>query len=107
VIYLHAQAETWQTFSDASSLSTARNYGLGVDLNSSTSTNITKDSHFTVTILHKPTPQEILSSFTAWTVPLSSLWTFVAAIGAIMAPFIYRIFKSQNKKSKYKKLDEF
>src|ERR1051326_2715313 len=78
-------------------------------INNTNPTNITANSHLTVVMLPKLDPfLKGLNDLTVWISPLSSIWTFLAAVGVVLVPFILRMYnKNQNKKNKYKKIDDF
>lgn len=85
------------------------NEATGRIINNINPTNITANSHITVIVLPKLDPfLKLLNNLTVWISPLSSIWTFLAAVGVVIIPFVIRMFnRNQNKISKYKKIDDF
>jgi hypothetical protein len=58
-------------------------------------------SNFTVTVLPPFTIQERLMNFyTGWLSPINGIWTFLAGVGAIVAPLIIRKKRNERKSKK-------
>ena len=89
--------------------SRAQNEYSGQTINNTMPTNITANSHLTVVVQPKLDYfLKLLNNLTAYISPLNSIWTFLVAVGVVIIPFILCMFnRNQNKKSKYKKLDDF
>jgi hypothetical protein len=69
---------------------------------------INKNSYLTITILPKLTTEEHLNNFVnSWINPISGLWTFLAGVGAVIAPLIIRMYSKKQMKSENKKLDDY
>jgi hypothetical protein len=64
--------------------------------------NIIESSNLTLTVLPPYTDAEKLSNFTnTWITPIQGIWTFLAGVGAVIAPLIINLYrKKQNKKKK-------
>jgi hypothetical protein len=43
------------------------------------------------------TLQDRLDAFTDWLSPINSIWTFITAIGAVLIPFIIRLYSNKSK----------
>jgi hypothetical protein len=72
----------------------------------SLSERVEENSYLTLTVLPSLTPQEHLEIFyKSWLSPISGIWTFLAGVGAVIAPLIISIYKKrQDKKTKNKAL---
>ena len=77
----------------------------GFQLGDYTSTGIPKNFILTVNVLPGPGPKEHLDNFAAFISPLNSVWTFLAAIGAVIVPLIIRR-KQKDQKEKEQKKDD-
>jgi len=57
-----------------------------------------ESSNFTLTIMPHYTADEQLNSFVkSWITPVSGLWTFLAGVGAVVAPLIVRFYRKKQK----------
>jgi hypothetical protein len=83
--------------------------GKTINLNNSRDISINKNSSIIITVLPPFTSSEILDNFVkTWISPISGLWTFVAGVGAVIAPLIIRIYANRKKeKDKDRKLDDY
>jgi hypothetical protein len=66
-------------------------------------TNITQDSHIAVVTLPPPGYDEQIENVAKWVSPLNSIWTFVAAISAVIIPLIIREKQKDQKEKEQKK----
>jgi hypothetical protein len=57
-----------------------------------------ESSNFTLTIMPHYTSNEQLNSFVnSWITPVSGMWTFLAGIGAVIAPLIIQLYRKRRK----------
>jgi archaellum component FlaF (FlaF/FlaG flagellin family) len=72
--------------------------------NNTLSETINENSYLTLTVLRPLTTEEHLDIFyKSWVSPITGIWTFMAGIGAVIAPLIISIYrKRQSKKDKIK-----
>jgi len=72
--------------------------------NNTLSERINENSYLTLTVLRPLTTEEHLEIFyKSWVSPITGIWTFMAGIGAVIAPLIISIYrKRQSKKDKIK-----
>jgi hypothetical protein len=64
---------------------------------------IPNNSDLTITILPPLSFKEHLNNFyITWLAPISGIWTFLAGIGAVIAPLIVRMYSRKQKKNKDK-----
>jgi hypothetical protein len=85
-------------------LSRSTNEATGETINNTIPTNITYNSHLTVVVQPKLDPfLKLFNSIADYVSPLNSIWTFLAAVGVVIIPFILRMFnRNQNKNNKKK-----
>jgi hypothetical protein len=70
-------------------------------MNNSVSASIAENSNITVTVLEPMSLPEHLNTFyNAWLSPISGIWTFIAGVGAVVAPLIIRAY-NKKKNDKY------
>jgi hypothetical protein len=63
-----------------------------------------ESSNFTLTILPHYTSNEQLNSFVnSWITPVSGLWTFLAGVGAVVAPLFVHFYRKKQKHRQIKK----
>lgn len=63
-------------------------------------------SYFTITVLPPKNFNDYSQDLANWISPINSIWTFIAAVGVVLVPFIIRQYsKKQNKKRDDKNLD--
>ena len=63
-------------------------------------------SYFTITVLPPKNANDYIQDLANWVSPINSIWTFIAAVGAVLVPFIVRQYsKKQNKNMRWD--DEF
>jgi hypothetical protein len=79
----------------------------GEVFSNSKSVSLTQTSNLTLTVLPPYCTQELLSNFVnSWITPITGVWTFLAGVGAVIAPLIITIFrKRQMKNDNYDKKD--
>jgi hypothetical protein len=72
--------------------------------NNTSSEKIDENSYLTLTVLPSLAPEEHLEIFyKSWVSPITGIWTFMAGVGAVIAPLIISVYrKRQNKKDKIK-----
>jgi hypothetical protein len=74
----------------------------GETFSNSKSESLSQRSNVTLSVLPAYTPGERFNSFvTTWITPVTGVWTFLAGVGAVIAPLIINIYR----KKKTKKLD--
>lgn len=57
-----------------------------------------QSSNFTLTLLPHYTTNEQLSSFVnSWITPVSGIWTFLAGVGAVIAPIILQLYRKRRR----------
>jgi hypothetical protein len=57
-----------------------------------------ESSNFTLTIMPHYTSNEQLNSFVnSWITPVSAMWTFLAGVGAVIAPLIIQLYRKRRK----------
>lgn len=57
-------------------------------------------SNLTLTILPSYTVNELLSNFvSSWITPISGLWTFLAGVGAVIAPLVISLYRKKRRSS--------
>jgi hypothetical protein len=62
------------------------------------SINLPESSNFTLTIMPHYTPAEQLNNFVnTWITPASGIWTFLAGIGAVVAPLFVHFYRKKQK----------
>ena len=62
-----------------------------------------ESSNFTLTLMPHYTPNEQLNSFVnSWITPVSGMWTFLAGVGAVIAPLILHLYRKRQKKEQAK-----
>jgi hypothetical protein len=72
----------------------------GEVFSNSKSISLTQASNLTLTVLPPFTTQELLSNFVnAWITPITGVWTFLAGIGAVIAPLIISIYRKRQKRN--------
>ena len=73
----------------------------GEIMNNSVSANILENSNLTITVLEPLSVSEHLNNlYLAWVSPISGIWTFLAGVGAVVAPFIIRWYNRKGNKNK-------
>jgi hypothetical protein len=79
----------------------------GESFSNSKSVSVNQTSNITLTVLPHYTTQELFNNFvSAWITPISGVWTFLAGIGAVVAPLIIRMYrKNQKNKNDNKRAD--
>lgn len=74
--------------------------GSGGDImNNSVSASILENSNLTITVLEPMSASEHLNNiYVAWVSPISGIWTFLAGVGAVIAPLIIRAYNKKKNK---------
>jgi hypothetical protein len=71
----------------------------GEVFSNSKSISLAQASNITLTVLPPYTAQELLSNFVnAWITPITGVWTFLAGVGAVIAPLIISIYRKRQQK---------
>ncbi len=71
----------------------------GEIFSNSKSESLSQRSNLTLTVLPPYTAGELLSSFVnTWITPITGLWTFLAGVGAVIAPLAISIYRKRTKK---------
>jgi hypothetical protein len=71
----------------------------GETFSNNRSVSIAESSNLTLTVLPPYTTQEQLSNFTnTWITPVSGIWTFLAGVGAVVAPLIIALYRKKRKR---------
>jgi hypothetical protein len=73
--------------------------GTNVTVTNSKSANVVQNLYLTATLLPPYNAKDYLDNLVAWLSPINSVWTFLAAIGAVIVPLIIRR-KQQDQKEK-------
>jgi hypothetical protein len=72
----------------------------GETFSNNRSVSIVESSNLTLTVLPPYTTQEHLTNFTnAWITPVSGIWTFLAGVGAVVAPVIIALYRKKRKRN--------
>ncbi len=72
----------------------------GEVFSNSKSVSLTQTSNLTLTVLPSYTTQELFTMFVnTWITPITGVWTFLAGVGAVVAPLIIRIYRKRHKKN--------
>jgi hypothetical protein len=66
-------------------------------LYNSKSATITKNFYIPVNVLPALTWEERINLLVNWLSPINSIWTFITAVGAVLIPFIIRIYSKKSK----------
>jgi hypothetical protein len=71
----------------------------GEVFSNSKSISVTQASNLTLTVLPPYSTQELLSIFVnSWITPITGVWTFLAGVGAVIAPLIISIYRKRQQK---------
>ena len=71
----------------------------GETFSNNRSVNVIESSNLTLTVLPPYTDAEKLSNFTTtWITPVQGIWTFLAGVGAVIAPVIITLYRKRKKK---------
>jgi hypothetical protein len=71
----------------------------GETLSNNRSVNIIESSNLSLTVLPPYTDAEKLNNFTTtWITPVQGIWTFLAGVGAVIAPVIITLYRKRKKK---------
>jgi hypothetical protein len=62
-------------------------------------------SYFTITVLPPKNAYGYIQDLANWISPINSVWTFIAALGAVLVPFIIRQYSRKQNKGMNKNLD--
>ena len=72
----------------------------GETFSNNRSVSITETSNVTLTVLPPYTFQEQLANFTKdWITPVSGLWTFLAGVGVVVAPWFVDLYRKKRKRN--------
>jgi hypothetical protein len=72
----------------------------GETFSNNRSVSITETSNVTLTVLPPYTFQQHLANFTKdWVTPVSGLWTFLAGVGVVVAPWILGMYRKKRKRN--------
>ena len=64
------------------------------------SVSLDQTSNMTLTVLPNYSPQEYLSNVVStWISPITGIWTFLAGVGAVIAPLIIRLYQKKQKET--------
>jgi hypothetical protein len=65
-------------------------------MNNSVSANILENANLTITVLEPMSASEHLNNiYVAWLSPIGGIWTFLAGVGAVIAPLIIRAYNKK------------
>jgi hypothetical protein len=71
----------------------------GETFSNNRSMSLLESSNLTLTVLPAYTSEERLSNFiNAWITPIQGLWTFLAGVGAVIAPLIISLYRKKQKR---------
>jgi hypothetical protein len=70
-------------------------FGQNVTIPNTVGADTMQSYYYTVTTLPDKNPKDYLDDLAAWISPLNILWTFLAAIGGILVPFLLRMYTKQ------------
>ena len=75
----------------------------GETFNNNKSVSIIESSNLTLTVLPPYTTPELLTNFTsAWITPITGIWTFIAGVGAVVAPMLLYLYRKRKEKRQQK-----
>jgi hypothetical protein len=77
-----------------------------VTLNDTEGTITSQVYYYTVTTLPKLELKDYLDNLAGWVSPLNSIWAFLAAVGAVLIPFLLRIYSKRRQTDNIRRADE-